>query len=46
MTTTTFTEHPPVTQVLRKALQDYPELIARLKELVRPVKRRSGVSRA
>ncbi len=41
----TFTEHPPVPQVLQEALKDYPELIAQLEEGLRTVGRSPGMSR-
>lgn len=42
----TFTEHPPVPQVLQEALKDYPELIAQLEEGLRTVGRSPGMSKA
>lgn len=42
----TFTEHPPVPQVLQEALKDYPELIAKLEEGLKTVGLRPGMSRA
>lgn len=43
---TTFTEHPPVPQVLQEALKDHPELIARLEEGLAAVGLRPGMSKA
>ena len=43
---TTFTEHPPVPKVLQEALKDYPDLIARLQEVLEGVGLRPGMSKA
>lgn len=46
MTSTTFTEHPPVPKVLQEALKDYPELIKELERGLRSVGRAPGMSQA
>lgn len=46
MTTTAFTEHPPVPQVLQEALRDYPALIAELQEGLKTIGLRPEMSKA
>lgn len=45
MNTNSFTEHPPVPKVLQEALKDYPELIARLQEVLGGAGLRPGMTR-
>lgn len=46
MTTTTFTEHPPVPSLIREQLKDFPELITELEDSLKTVGRRPGMSMA
>ena len=46
MTTTAYTEHPPVPRVLQEALRDCPELIARLQQALQRVGLRPEMSKA
>lgn len=46
MTSTTFTEHPPVPSLIREQLKDFPELIAELEENLKTVGRNPGMSKA